>query len=173
MKQQWVNFVIAVISITIPLVVVLLIYLKPPDLDWSLNPKLFPVFNASLNATTAVLLLTGYYFIRKKKQHHHVVCMVTALCLSVLFLISYVIYHALTEPTSFGGAAWLRPIYYFVLITHVVLAAVIVPLVLITVSRALQKRFDRHRIIARITLPLWLYVAVSGVAVFLFLRPYY
>ncbi|MFI5135616.1 MAG: DUF420 domain-containing protein, partial [Chitinophagales bacterium] len=96
-----------------------------------------------------------------------------AFILSAIFLISYVVYHSLAPETHFGGEGIIRPIYFFILITHIILAAVIVPLVLITLTRALRKRYDRHKKIARWTFPLWLYVAVTGVIVYLMLRPYY
>jgi len=99
--------------------------------------------------------------------------MLSAFFLSALFLISYVIYHSATESTSFGGAGLIRTVYFFILITHIVLAAAILPLILITMSRALSSRFDRHRKIARITFPLWLYVSVTGVVVYLMIAPYY
>ncbi len=99
--------------------------------------------------------------------------MITAFSFSALFLICYVVYHALTEPTSYGGSGIVRNIYYFILLTHIILAAVIVPLVLITLVRGLQQKFDKHRRIARWTFPLWLYVAITGVAVYLMLSPYY
>ena len=99
--------------------------------------------------------------------------MLTAFALSALFLISYVIYHSLAEETHFGGEGVIRYIYFFILITHIILAAAIVPLVLITLVRGLSNKFDKHRKIARWTFPLWLYVAVTGVVVYLMLRPYY
>ncbi|MDH5284100.1 MAG: DUF420 domain-containing protein [Gemmatimonadota bacterium] len=125
-----------------------------------------PTLNASLNATAAVLLATGYYFIRTGRRERHRACMIAALVASALFLTSYVIYHIQVGSVPFKGVGAIRTVYFTILITHVVLAIVIVPLVLVTVSRALRGRFDRHRAIARWTLPLWLYVSVTGVIVY-------
>ena len=99
--------------------------------------------------------------------------MIAAFALSCLFLLSYVTYHALTESTKYGGEGWVRSVYFFILITHIILAAIIVPLVLFTMTRGLQKRYDKHRRVAKWTWPLWLYVAVTGVIVYLMLSPYY
>ncbi|MCS6917038.1 MAG: DUF420 domain-containing protein [Chitinophagales bacterium] len=173
MKGKGAIYLIVAVSVLIPLVVVLLIYLKPAGVDLGFDVRLLPALNATLNSLTTVLLIAGYMLIRRGKQRLHQYCMITAVVLSAAFLVSYVIYHWMTEPTPFGGTGWIRPVYYFILITHIVLAAVIVPLVLFTLLRAVQERFDRHRRIARITLPLWLYVTITGVLVYLMLRPYY
>ena len=128
-----------------------------------------PTLNASLNATSAVLLAAGYYFIRTRQRERHRRCMLAALAVSAMFLTSYVIYHAQVGSVPFGGAGPVRAVYFAVLISHVILAIAIVPLVAMTVSRALASRFDRHRTIARWTLPLWFYVSVTGVVVYLML----
>ena len=128
-----------------------------------------PLLNASLNATSAVLLTTGYVFIRRGQRERHRACMLAALVMSVLFLTSYVVYHAQVGSVPFQGQGPVRSLYFAVLISHVVLAVAIVPLVVTTASRALTARFDRHRQIARWTLPLWLYVSVTGVVVYLML----
>ena len=132
-----------------------------------------PMLNAFLNGSTFIMLLFGFNAIRKKKVEVHRKFMFTALILSILFLLSYVTYHALTDSTSYGGEGILKSIYLFILLTHIVLAAAVVPLVLITFSRALTERFDKHRKIARITLPIWLYVTLTGVIVYLMISPYY
>lgn len=173
MKDRSINLVIGVISIAVPLVVLLLFYIKPPDVKVGFDLRILPALNASLNFTTAVLLITGYYFIRNKKRRIHKICMITAFCFSALFLVFYVIYHALTAPTLYGGQGTIRSIYFFILITHIILAAAILPLILITLTRGLQERFDKHRKIARWTFPLWLYVAITGVVVYWMLSPYY
>ncbi|MGB3074355.1 MAG: DUF420 domain-containing protein [Chitinophagales bacterium] len=173
MKDRSINWAIGIVSVMVPTLVLLLFYIKPPDLKVGFDLRILPALNASLNFCTAVLLLTGYYFIRNKKIRSHRLCMITAFCFSALFLVFYVIYHALTEPTSYGGQGMIRNIYFFILISHIVLAAAILPLILITLTRGLQERFDRHRKIARWTFPLWLYVAVTGVVVYLMLSPYY
>jgi len=173
MKDKSINWAIGAVSIAIPLVVLTLFYIKPPNVRLGFDLKILPALNASLNFSTAILLTTGFYFIRNKKIRSHRLCMISAFCLSAIFLISYVIYHAFTEPTTFGGQGWIRNVYFFILVTHIILAAAIVPLVLITLTRALRERFDRHKRIARWTFPLWLYVAITGVVVYLMLSPYY
>lgn len=128
-----------------------------------------PALNAILNSASALMLLLGYRFIRKRKILAHRICMLGAFLTSVLFLVSYLTYHYFHPTTLFQGPGWVRPIYFFILFSHVILAVVIVPLVLTTLSRALRGQFMAHRRIARITLPLWLYVSVTGVLVYLML----
>ncbi len=130
---------------------------------------IFPVINASLNSTSTVLLLIGRWFISQRRIAAHRVTMITAVITSTLFLISYLYYHAHVGSVRFQGTGWSRPVYFTILISHVVLAAAIVPLVIITLTRALHQRFDRHRAIARWTFPLWLYVSVTGVIVYFML----
>jgi uncharacterized membrane protein YozB (DUF420 family) len=125
-----------------------------------------PMVNAILNATSAVLLMLGYGFIRAKRVMPHTICMVMACVVSALFLTSYVIYHAQVGATRFSGGGWSRPVYFSILISHTVLAVVIVPFVLRTLHFAMRKRFQEHERIARVTLPLWLYVSVTGVVVY-------
>ena len=128
-----------------------------------------PALNATLNAISAVLLVTGYVFIRRKNWRMHRASMIAALVMSALFLTSYVIYHAQVGSVPFKGTGWIRMVYFAVLIPHIILAAGMVPPVLITVSRGLSARYDKHRKIARWTLPIWLYVSVTGVIVYLML----
>jgi len=130
---------------------------------------IFPVINASLNGASTVLLLVGHRFIKKGRMPAHRATMITAVITSTLFLISYLYYHAHVGSVHFQGRGWSRPVYFTILISHVVLAAVIVPLVIVTLIRALRERFDRHRAIARWTYPLWLYVSVTGVLVYFML----
>lgn len=131
-----------------------------------------PAVNASLNASSAAFLIAGYYFIRRKNQAAHRNCMLAAFVCSVLFLVCYITFHTYRAyvlhqgPTRFLEPAWFRPIYLGILLTHTILAVVIVPLVLITLTRALKKRFDLHRKIARWTWPLWMYVSVTGVLIY-------
>ncbi len=140
-----------------------------------MSPADLPIVNAGLNALSAVFLGCGYYLIRRKNQRAHRTCMIAAFVTSTLFLICYLTYHGYLAyylhrgPTVFRDPAWFRPIYLAILLTHTVLAAVIVPLVLITLSRGLRKRFDQHRKIARWTWPLWMYVSVTGVLIYLLL----
>jgi uncharacterized membrane protein YozB (DUF420 family) len=128
-----------------------------------------PALNASLNALSFVLLVTGYVFIRRGERQKHRFCMIAALVTSALFLTSYVIYHSQVGSVPFKGTGWIRTVYFAVLIPHVILAAAIVPPILITASRGLSAKYDKHRRIARWTLPLWLYVSVTGVIVYLML----
>ena len=128
-----------------------------------------PALNAALNATSFVLLTAGWFLIKSGRRQAHKWCMIAALVVSAVFLTSYVIYHLQVGSVPFQKTGWIRTVYFLVLIPHVILAAAIVPMVLITVSRALSNRFDRHKQIAKITLPLWLYVSVTGVLVYLML----
>ena len=128
-----------------------------------------PKLNAILNFTSAVLLATGFYFIRQRRIDAHKRCMVAALIVSLAFLTSYVIYHYHAGSVSFTGQGWIRPVYFIILITHVILAIVILPMVLRTAYLGFTARFDKHVPIARKTFPLWMYVSVTGVIVYLML----
>ena len=125
-----------------------------------------PGVNAVLNTASALLLATGYLFIRKGRVALHRFCMLSALLTSTLFLASYLIYHYNVGSVPFQGRGWIRAVYLAILISHTILATAILPLVLITVTRALKGSFERHKRIARWTLPLWLYVSVTGVVVY-------
>ena len=137
-----------------------------------LTPYL-PHLNAFLNGTSAVLLLTGYSFIRAGNVRAHRACQIAALVVSTLFLTSYLVYHYHHGSTRFLGTGFVRPVYFTILTSHTILAVVIVPLIAITFYRALRGDFTRHRRIARVTLPLWLYVSVTGVVVYLMLYHFY
>ena len=134
-----------------------------------------PAVNASLNGLSAILLTAGFIFIRQKKITAHRNCMISAFCVSVVFLICYLTYHTYLAvvlhrgPTRFLNPPWFRPIYLTILLTHTVLAVTIVPMILVTLFRAWRERFDKHKQIARWTLPLWMYVSVTGVIVYLLL----
>ena len=130
---------------------------------------IFPVINAMLNGASAMLLLVGRRLIKRKQIAAHKKVMITAIVTSSLFLISYLYYHAHVGSIRFQGQGWSRPIYFSVLISHTILAAVIVPMVIITLSRGLSSKFDKHRAIARWTYPLWLYVSVTGVVIYFML----
>jgi uncharacterized membrane protein YozB (DUF420 family) len=132
-----------------------------------------PALNATLNGIASLFLLSGYYFIRNQQRDAHRRCMLGALAASALFLTSYVVYHLNAGSKPFTGQGPVRLVYFVILATHVVLAAAIVPLVLTTVIRALRGRFDRHRAVARWTFPLWLYVSVTGVVIYLMLYQLY
>ena len=128
-----------------------------------------PALNAGLNALSGLLLLAGYLFIRRRRIAAHRACMLAAFVVSSLFLTSYVIYHLQTGSTPFAGHGWTRPLYFTILISHILLAASIVPLALVTLSRGLRRRDASHRRIARRTLPVWLYVSVTGVIIYFML----
>ena len=125
-----------------------------------------PSVNATLNATSAVLLIVGYYQIRQGHQQAHRTCMLAAFSVSMLFLVSYLIYHFHAGTTHFTGQGWIRLVYFALLLSHTVLAALVPFLAVLTLSRALRQQFDRHRAIARWTLPIWLYVSVTGVVIY-------
>jgi uncharacterized membrane protein YozB (DUF420 family) len=129
--------------------------------------------NAILNGTSGVLLTAGYAAIRSGKVAIHKALMVSAFCVSTAFLISYLIYHYRVGHVPFQGQGWIRPVYFTILISHTILAAVIVPMILITLRRAWMQRFDKHKLIARWTLPLWIYVSVTGVVVYFLLYQMY
>jgi len=128
-----------------------------------------PAVNATLNATCAILLCIGWLLIKRGRWTAHRAVMIAAFCTSVVFLISYLTYHAQVGSVRFTKSGAIRTVYFTILLTHTILAVVIVPMVLVTLSRGLSKRFDRHRAIARWTLPLWMYVSVTGVVVYLML----
>jgi len=128
-----------------------------------------PTLNAALNCLSAVFLFAGYLLIRAKNRDAHRACMLAAFACSMLFLISYLVYHFQVGSVGFKGQGWIRPVYFTILITHTILATAVVPLALITLVRALREKFDAHRRIARWTLPIWLYVSVTGVVVYLML----
>ena len=133
--------------------------------------SIFPALNASLNGTSAVLLVTAHRMIQRGRMAAHRRLMLSAVTTSALFLVTYLYYHlhVVHGSVHFQGRGWSRPLYFSILISHTILAAAIVPLVSITLSRALQQRFDRHRAIARWTYPIWLYVSVTGVVIYFML----
>lgn len=132
-----------------------------------------PALNATLNGLSAIFILTGYMLIRRGQRELHKRCMLTALVTSSLFLVSYVVYHANAGSRPFPGTGIARPIYFAILITHVILAAAILPLALTTTARGLRAQYTRHVAIARWTLPIWLYVSVTGVVIYLMLYQMY
>lgn len=171
LPESTVRRLIWIASVAIPLVVILLLSL--PRIDIGVDTSLIPRLNAIINTSVSVLLLVGYFLIRQKQVSAHRKVMLTAFGLSVLFLVSYVVYHLTHEEVRFGGTGWIRALYLFVLITHVGLSVFVVPLALFTMYPALMGRYREHKRVARWTFPLWLYVSVTGVLVYVFLRPYY
>ncbi|MGV3540309.1 MAG: DUF420 domain-containing protein [Rufibacter sp.] len=164
---------IAILSVVVPLLVAILMFMPQTGKLGDLNVSFLPRLHAVLNSLTAIALVVGYRFIKKGNRRNHRFAMTTAFVLSAFFLISYVTYHYQAPPTSYGGEGVLKTIYYFILITHIVLAAVIVPLVLLSIYFAVSGQFTRHRKVSRWTFPLWLYVAVTGVLVYVLISPYY
>jgi len=160
--------VIGGLSLAVVLAVTFVIARQPPTVRASAVPYL-PALNASLNATSAVLLVTGFAFIRRRNVAAHRACMLAAFATSSLFLVSYLVYHASAGSVRFGGTGWIRPVYFTLLISHILLSAVVLPLALTTIWRAWTDDLVRHRRIARWTLPIWLYVSVTGVLVYLML----
>lgn len=171
MNERRINLLIAVISVIVPVVVAILIY--TPAFNLNIDVSFLPALNACLNSAVTILLLAGLYFIRHKNRRAHKFCMLSAFSLSALFLISYIVYHSSTDETTYGGEGPVKYVYYVILFTHILLAAAIMPFILVTLSRALTERFDRHRKIARITWPLWLYVSITGVIIYFMISPYY
>ena len=162
------------VGVTVVLLVAFLIgypgALSLGSFDVSYAPKL----HAFINGTTAVLLVVGYTLIRARRINAHRVVMMSALFLSLIFLLSYVVYHSQqAEPVRFAGEGMIRSVYYFILITHIVLAAVIVPMAMFTIVRSWRGEFEKHKRIAKVTLPLWFYVAVTGVVVYYMLYVMY
>jgi putative membrane protein len=162
-----------VLGVAIPVVVAILHFFSKSFHVAGAQVKFLPALNAVLNSLTAVCLLLGYYFIRHKQVLRHRAMMGTAFGLGALFLVSYVVYHSQVESTKFGGEGLIRTVYYFLLLTHILLAAVTVGLVLFTLYFALTEQFAKHRRIARWTFPIWLYVSVTGVIVYFLISPYY
>lgn len=169
-KEKKFNRIITVVSIVIPVVVALLFLVKLPNVEpFGFLPPIY----ASINGLTAILLLVAVWAIKNKKRELHQKLMTTCIVLSLLFLLMYIAYHMTSNSTEFGGEGTIKYVYYFILITHIILSIVIIPLVLKTYARAYLKKYDAHRKLARITFPIWLYVAITGVVVYLMISPYY
>jgi putative membrane protein len=160
---------IITLSIIIPLAVVLLFRVKVDGFDFKFLPGVY----ASINALTALLLISAYFFIKLGKRKIHEWIMKVCIGLSAAFLVLYILYHVTTPSTIYGGEGNLKYVYYFVLISHILLSVIITPLVLFTLSHALNGDFERHKALAKFTFPIWLYVAISGVVVYWMISPYY
>lgn len=169
-NEKQVNRGITIISILIPVVVAVLFGVRLPEVE----PLSFlPPVYAGINGLTAVLLVVAVWAIKNGKRQLHQKLMTTCIALSLVFLVMYVAYHMTSDSTPYGGEGWLRYLYYFILISHILLSIAIIPLVLHTYARAYLKNFEKHRKLARITFPIWLYVAITGVIVYLMISPYY
>jgi len=168
------NKLIIVLSVIIPLAVAILFGVNLRKMGYDVQPLTFlPPIYATINGVTAILLITAVIAVKNGNRTLHERLMKLAILCSVLFLVMYVAYHMTSDSTSFGGEGVIRYVYFFILITHIVLSIVIIPLVLITYVKALAQRFDKHKKIAKITFPIWLYVAITGVVVYLMISPYY
>lgn len=169
-REKRFNKVITVISIIIPVVVALLFGVKIPNVA----PLTFlPPIYATINGLTAVLLIVAVWAIKNGKQSLHQKLMTTNIGLSLVFLVMYILYHMTSDSTPYGGEGLLSYVYYFILITHIILSIALIPLVLRTYAKAYLGRFEDHRMLAKYTFPIWLYVAVTGVVVYLMISPYY
>ena len=160
---------IKIVSVAIPVIVAILFGVR---VDYEL-PIFLPPIYSSLNALTAVLLVLALVSIKSNKIKLHQRLMQTCIALSLVFLVMYIAYHMTTDPTTFGGEGYVKSLYFFILISHILLSIALIPLVLISYVRAFQEEFPAHRKISKITFPIWLYVAVTGVVVYLMISPYY
>lgn len=172
--DQKYNKLIVFVSILIPVVVAILFRVKLKDFGYNVEPLSFlPPIYATINGITAVVLVSAVVAIKKGNKELHQRLMTLAIALSLAFLVMYVAYHMTSDSTKFGGEGFVRLVYFFLLISHILLSIAVIPLVLITYVRALAAKFDQHKKIAKITFPIWLYVAVTGVIVYLMIAPYY
>jgi len=168
--------IIWIAALAVPAVVALL-FLIPPAEDLSQETRdalyVLPALNAVFNGSAFLCLIVAFAAIKQKRIPLHRAATTTALGLSVLFLVSYVAFHLTTESTKFGGEGWIRSVYFFILSTHILLSATIIPLVLFTWLRGFRMQVEKHRKLAKITWPLWMYVTLTGVIVYLMISPYY
>ncbi len=169
-KEKKFNRLITIVSIAVPVVVAILFGVKIPNVE---RLGFLPPIYATINGLTAVLLLAAVWAIKNGKRALHQKIMTACIALSLVFLMMYIAYHMTADSTEFGGQGTIKYVYYFVLISHILLSIAIIPLVLKTYARAYLGEFERHGKLARITFPIWLYVAVTGVVVYLMISPYY
>lgn len=160
---------IIVLSVILPVVVAALFRIKIPGYDFSFLPPIY----ATINGLTVILLIAAVISIKRKNRKLHEVLIKTCMGLSAAFLVMYVLYHMTSDSTVYGGTGGWRVFYLVILISHIVLSVAVVPLVLFTFSRALSGNFERHKALAKFTFPIWLYVAISGVVVYIMISPYY
>jgi putative membrane protein len=172
-NDNFAYMLIATLSVVVFAVVVALGKIKVLNANLGFDPHIFARINAFINSTVSVLLIYGLILVRQKKFTQHRNVMLTAFAFSSLFLVSYILHHLLTLDTPFGGQGAIRYFYFPLLITHIILAATILPFILLSTYRGLTSDFKNHRKIAKITYPIWLYVSISGVIVYLLISPYY
>lgn len=170
LKEKKFNRLITIVSIVVPLVVALLFRAKIPNVE---RLGFLPPIYATINGITAILLIFAVVAIKNGKRELHQKIMSTCIGLSIVFLVLYIGYHMTSESTAFGGGGAIKYVYYFILISHIILSIAIIPLVLKTYARAYLGKFKSHRKLAKITFPIWLYVAITGVVVYLMISPYY
>lgn len=170
LKESKFNRLITIVSIVVPLVVAILFGVK---IDGVERMGFLPPIYATINGVTAVLLIVAVVAVRNGNQDLHQKLMTACIGLSLIFLVLYIIYHMTSESTSYGGEGAVRYVYFFILISHIVLSIVVIPLVLKTYAKGYLGKFEGHRKLAKITFPIWLYVAISGVIVYLMISPYY
>lgn len=167
--------IIVALSVIIPLAVAGLMFL-PDDMRVSFGGadlRSLPFFHAVLNGSTAILLFVGFVWIKNKKIALHRIAMISAFVLSAIFLVSYVISKLSNPPVPYGGEGWLRPAYFFILISHIILSIPVLPLALLAIYRGITGEYQKHLKIVKWTFPVWMYVAITGVMVYLFMLPYY
>lgn len=173
LEQKYRKLIIA-LSVIIPIAVAVLFGFKLKDFGLNVEPLTFlPPIYAGINALTAMVLIIAVVAIKNGKRKLHERLMTFAIALSVLFLVMYVAYHMSSDSTPFGGEGWIRAVYFFILISHILLSIAVIPLVLFTYVKGLVGNFEGHRKLAKITFPIWLYVAVTGVIVYFMIAPYY
>lgn len=160
---------IIVLSILVPVAIAVMFRVEIEGYDFTFLPPIY----ATINGITALLLIAAFIAIRSKRVILHRRLMKSCIMLSACFLIMYMMYHMTSESTPYGGEGWIRGVYYFILVSHILLSVAVIPLVLFTFARALAGDFERHRALARFTFPVWLYVAVTGVLVYLMISPFY
>lgn len=160
---------IVIASIAIPIVVAILIQVRIEGYDFSYLPHIYAV----INGLTAILLIAALVAIKNGNRKLHETIMKTNMVLSAAFLVMYILYHITTDPAIYGGTGWMRYAYFFILITHIILSVAITPLVLFTLLYAINSDFSKHKALARFAFPVWLYIAVTGVIVYLMISPYY
>ncbi|SFS94753.1 DUF420 domain-containing protein [Sphingobacterium wenxiniae] len=172
-EKKYKNWII-VLSIVIPLAVAILFGVNLRKMGFDVQPLTFlPPIYASINGVTAILLVAAISAVKRGNAKLHERLIKVCMACSVAFLVMYVAYHMTSDSTPYGGEGWIRPVYFFILITHIVLSIVIIPFVLFTFVRGIAGAYERHKKLARITYPMWLYVAVTGVVVYLMISPYY
>ncbi|WP_018618781.1 DUF420 domain-containing protein [Spirosoma luteum] len=171
-KEQKANRIINILALAIPIAVAVLLGIRQ-KVDLGSWTTYLPHINGVLNSVTSLLLLTGFYFIRQKNVEAHKRTMLMAFILGSLFLVSYVLYHLTNESTVYGGQGWIRPVYYFLLVSHIVLSVVVVWFVLRAVYLAMSGQIARHKQTVKYAFPIWLYVSTTGVIVYLMIKPFY